>query len=82
MKLWTLRQAQEDFRRGLLLNVRLIKDDGWMIEITSSLKADGIGYLGYTRHGQVDFVKVFKKIGAAIDSVEEIGFDIKKLTVN
>lgn len=78
---WTMAQAKKDFDRGLLKEVRIVAAtaDTWSVQITSSLKHDGTGWLLGAKNKSV---RQMRTLDAAIQAAKDIGFEVKTLAVN
>ena len=76
MKTWTMAQAKSDFVRGLLRGASLhfhnaMGDVHFVVELDSTLIADGSGMLVDARTGKV---REFKTMDAAHAAIRSVGF--------
>lgn len=80
MSNFTMAQAKQDFKRGLLGKVRIVAamPGMWTVQLTSKLEKDGTGLLVDARKKKP---RQMKSLDAAVATVAQIGFEIKQLIV-
>ncbi|KGG96616.1 hypothetical protein P245_05370 [Comamonas thiooxydans] len=80
MRDWTLMEAKKDFERGLLKEARIVPIESglWAVQITSTLAADGTGWLLQTKRREQ---RQMKTLQAAAEAVTNIGFKIRSLLI-
>ena len=77
---WTMAAAKRDFERALIKEVRIVdtQHSTWSIQITSQLGMDSTGWLIDARKKKA---RQIKSLNAAVDAVEQIGFQVKQLLI-